>query len=109
MKNLSLLIALVLILGFVGCNTKTTNQETEKQEVLNPVVAEIDVEGMTCTGCENSINKSIHKLEGIVEVSSSHTDKKTVVKYDETKVSLNEIKQAITQTGYTVIEPESAE
>lgn len=109
MKKVIYLIPIALFLSFVACNSGTSQQDTQKQEVINPAIVEIGVEGMTCTGCENSINKSIEKLEGIVEVSSSHVDKKTVVKYDESKTSEEQIKAAIMQVGYTVIEDKPAE
>ena len=109
MKKLLYLIPLALCFIFVACNAGTSKQEVQQQEVINPVIVEIGVEGMTCTGCENSINKSIEKLEGIVEVSSSHIDKKTVVKYDESKTTEEQIKAAITQVGYTVVENKPAE
>lgn len=109
MKNLFLLFSLLAIIGFSSCNSQTQKQETQNQEVISSALAEINVEGMTCTGCENSINKSVEKLAGIAEVKSSHVDKKTVVKYDESKVTVEEIKEAIAQAGYTIIEPEANE
>ncbi|SNZ01411.1 mercuric transport protein MerTP [Flagellimonas pacifica] len=60
------------------------------------------VEGMTCTGCENHIESEVNKLDGILSVKAHYEKGNTVVKYDKTKVSKEEIENAISNTGYTV-------
>jgi copper chaperone CopZ len=107
MKTLALLFQIVLLVSLIACNSSNTKPTNQPGEILSEITAEIGVEGMTCTGCENSINKSVEKLEGIVEVTSSHIDKKTVVKFDESKISIEQIKEAITQVGYKIIEEQT--
>jgi mercuric ion transport protein len=63
----------------------------------------LTVHGMTCTGCEQLINKRIGGLAGVDSVNASHTLQQVFVIYDNSKVSLKEISQNIEQAGYTVV------
>lgn len=65
---------------------------------------EYNIKGMTCAGCEAHIESEVNKLEGIIEVKASHEKGNTVVKYDKTKVTNEEIENAVKKTGYKIIE-----
>ena len=59
------------------------------------------IEGMSCNHCVMSVKKEIQKLDvAELEVKIGEAN----VKFDETKVSETEIKQAISEAGYTVIQ-----
>jgi copper ion binding protein len=64
----------------------------------------LEVEGMTCTSCEDHINHEVSKLSGVYEVKASYENGNTVVKFDPEKISKEEIVKAINGTGYTVKE-----
>ncbi len=64
---------------------------------------ELAIEGMTCTGCEEHINHSVGKLDGVVDVQSSYADSKSVIHYDSTMVTMDEIKKAVDATGYQIV------
>lgn len=103
-------VLLITALFTFACNSgnKTeqdaANQETTTQEISmeNLVEDTIHVYGMTCEGCENAVKKSISTLEGVGEVTASHTDSITTVKYDKTTVTREEIELKIAEAGYTV-------
>jgi copper ion binding protein len=84
------------------------NSNAEKQVVYvsESNVSELtySVEGMTCTGCEAYIENEVNKLEGILEVDANYETSKAFVKFDNSKVSANEIISAIGKTGYKIIE-----
>ena len=61
-----------------------------------------EIAGMTCTGCEEHVKHAINELDGIVETTASYTDGEATVKFDATKVTLEEVKKAIDATGYKV-------
>ena len=61
------------------------------------------VEGMTCTGCENAIQKRVKSLPGIELVKADHVAMQTQVVFDKTLVDEEKITTAITDAGYTVI------
>jgi copper chaperone CopZ len=55
---------------------------------------------MTCTGCENTITKEVIKLEGVKAVEADFETKRVQVYYDDSKVSIDDIKAAIDKSGY---------
>lgn len=106
MKVIISFLAAALIL-IASCKPSPENQQeqnTEKAQV-NPehvVLIDMDVNGMTCTGCENTIKTGVSELAGIVSVEASHTDAKTWIKADTTLVDINKIKEVISGKGYEV-------
>lgn len=68
-----------------------------------------EVKGMTCAGCEEHVKHSINELEGIIEANASFKDGTASVKFDGTKVTLEELKKAIDATGYKVTKHQLAE
>ncbi|SDI58574.1 MULTISPECIES: copper ion binding protein [Paenibacillus] len=63
--------------------------------------ATLQVEGMSCNHCVNSIEKAIKELgaEGKVNLSG----KTVTVDYDESKLTIETIKEAIEEQGYEVV------
>lgn len=62
----------------------------------------LNVEGMTCSHCENVIKNSVVELKGVNGVIVDMEAKKVTIDYDLRKVSLETIKQAIEDQGYDV-------
>jgi len=68
----------------------------------------ITIDGMTCTGCEHHVNSTLNNSEGVIEASSSFETGKAQVKFDKTKVSIEELAKAVEEaTGYKVTNYES--
>ena len=61
-----------------------------------------NVEGMSCSHCENAIKQSVGALNGVHSVDVSLNDKTVSVEYDTSKVSADAIKQEIEEQGYEV-------
>jgi len=59
-----------------------------------------DVEGMTCSGCENAIKSAVRKMDGVVSAEASHGDKRAIVGYEEGRVRPEQIQAAIERLGY---------
>ena len=101
MKQLFFVILLAVILG--GCAGKSTGTGNTSQaattSVANKTVT-LAVEGMTCTGCENTISEAVTKVAGVSTVKASHLDSTAVVSFDSTQTSISAIGDAITQAGY---------
>ena len=96
------------VFAFVSCNNEEAEHETEtnteeiSQEDL--MTAEFNVNGMTCGGCEKAVDNSIQKLSGINHTRISHLDSIAVVEFDKTKTNEDDIRKAISDAGYTVVE-----
>lgn len=62
----------------------------------------LNVEGMSCAHCKAAVEEELSKLSG-VEYSNADVKKGTVeVRYDEGKVSADELRGAVEEAGYTV-------
>ena len=107
MKKIAVfMVAALLAVACKSANNgeNDTSAQQEEVNVENLVEVVIPVHGMTCEGCENAVKKSIGSLEGIAEVSASHTDSVATVKYDKTAVTRDEIDLKIADAGYVVAE-----
>jgi len=62
----------------------------------------LDVEGMSCSHCENSVKKAVGGLDGVETVNVDLKSKKVSVEYDADKVKIDTIKDTIEDQGYEV-------
>jgi len=71
----------------------------------NIVEVKINIEGMTCTSCEHTVDYSLKTTDGVLNANSSYVTGVAKVKYDKTKVSPEQLKKAIEEkAGYKVKE-----
>ena len=60
----------------------------------------LKIEGMHCAGCSTRLEKVLNNLEGVEKAQVSLQEKKETIKYDENKISLESIKEAIEDAGF---------
>jgi copper chaperone len=60
----------------------------------------ISVQGMTCTGCVNSVTRVLAALPGVSQADVSLTKARAKVTYDPAKTGVEAMKQAIERAGY---------
>ena len=60
----------------------------------------LKIEGMHCAGCSTRLEKVLNNLEGIETAKVSLEEKKATIKYDETKINIENIKETIKDTGF---------
>lgn len=103
MKRLLLVAAMAL--SIASCTNKQAGTDNAASannvEAANKTIT-LAVDGMTCTGCENTIQEAVGKLAGISEIKASFLDSTALVSFDSTLVNLTAISEAITDAGYTV-------
>jgi copper chaperone CopZ len=105
-----LMFLLLFAMAFQACQGDAgRNRESSGNNSPAIVVApenmgaiSFDVEGMTCTGCEAAVERSVKSLEGIIEVKASHETGKTTVRYDTSRIGEGELKAGIESAGYGV-------
>lgn len=61
----------------------------------------LKVEGMSCNHCVNAVEGAVGKLGASAKVNLA--GKSVAVEFDETKVSVGAIKEAIEDQGYDVV------
>ena len=64
---------------------------------------ELSVKGMTCGGCEKSVQRALFARDGVSEVEASFKDGKVWVAFDEGKTTASDLSQAITDAGFDVV------
>lgn len=62
----------------------------------------INVTGMKCGGCENSLNTKLSALKGVLAVKASHLDKRVDVEFDSAQLDVEDIEEAIIEAGFKV-------
>ncbi len=66
----------------------------------------IPISGMHCASCAQRIETTLKKLNGVIKVNVNFATEKANVEFDDSITNENEIKNAIEQLGYKVIESE---
>lgn len=79
----------------------------ETQKVASPSTTvqkiEVQIEGMTCTGCEEHVKSEINKLDGITNLAVSYENGNAIVDFDSQKTGIGKITEAINKTGYQAV------
>jgi len=106
MRNLVILIFAFVCFTACQSNTKKADNKTkpETTQVLQYDKIELNVTGMTCTGCENTVENGLKNIDGVVDVKASHKDNKVILKVEKDKVNREEVAQKIEAVGYKVEE-----
>jgi copper chaperone len=96
-------IPLLCILAITGCKNQlkdgnvTSGVEIDSTRL---VTVKYSVEGMSCTGCENTINQAVMEIPGVTSATSSFTEKYTLVTFDSALVDMHQVKKAVDDKGY---------
>jgi copper chaperone len=62
----------------------------------------LNVKGMTCNHCKAAVTNALQELEGVSKVEVHLQEGRVDVEYDEAKVSIDKLKDAIEDQGYDV-------
>ncbi len=100
---LNWMITGVLFTFLLSCGNAPTEAKKVEKHNLNTVELTVAVEGMTCEGCENTVNQQLLKLQGIQSSQASHELKQVVIKIDTNITSLDDVTRNIEEVGYTVV------
>ena len=63
---------------------------------------QINIKGMMCGGCESIIEEAVSEIEGVVEVKADYPAGKCQVRYENNKISLEDIYKTIELKGYEI-------
>lgn len=103
MKFLTTLFLLAMIAQGCGNPNPGSEQSSTNSEPTEFSELQLEVKGMTCEGCENAIISSLDRLDGVYSSDASHEGELVTIKYDPESVNVDQITEAITKTGYTVV------
>lgn len=65
-----------------------------------PKTVTIKITGMTCAGCASHVHTALSKTAGVISDEVKYPGDIAIVKYDASKVTVEQIIKAIEKTGY---------
>ena len=98
-----LILAFLIAAFLTGCSGKSTGAGKDAQSAISAGAVKtvtVAIEGMSCTGCENTIQEAVAKIPGVTSIKASHLDSTAVVSFDSTKTTLAVIGKAVDESGY---------
>ena len=63
----------------------------------------LDVEGMACTGCEDTVTEALVELDGVESADADHEAGTVAVVYADAETDTGELSNAIEDAGYEVV------
>ena len=92
---------LAILVAACGNNTSAEkNTEPGKQAAVEVVI--MDISGMHCDGCVNTLTGVLAEMEGVGDVKVSLEYEQAKVKFDPEEVSPEDMKEAVEDKGYEV-------
>ena len=64
----------------------------------------LQVQGMSCNHCKHAVTTALSSLEGVSSVNVDLATGKVDITYDETLVTLEQMKEAVEDQGYEVVD-----
>lgn len=64
----------------------------------------LNVQGMACGSCVNTVGNSMHKIEGIITVDVNVAEGLVTVEYDDSQATIEQMINAIELHGYAVVD-----
>lgn len=81
---------------------KAQKQNIVVVESNNISTVSFTIKGMSCKACETEVNNELHKVAGVIDAQTFYNKGTSIVKYDTSKARVDQLKNAISQTGYQV-------
>ena len=95
------LILIAVVLTAISCGSNK-GKNADAGIKTEPSVIEVSIGGMSCTDCEQTIQKRVGELAGIQSIKASYVTGSAVIEFSPDKVDTAKIRQAITGSGYSV-------
>ncbi len=107
-NKVTLWISTLFVLGLLAtpyiAEELVANENAETDRLIEQMARlkqiTLDVPGMNCPACPFTVQKSLKKLDGVVSAKATLEDKKAVVIYNPSQVSLEQMIEATTNAGY---------
>lgn len=81
----------MLFLGLLGLSTPA---------LADSKTVTLSVPGMYCEMCPATVSKALKKVNGVEKVAASFETKEAVVTFDDSKASVDKLREATTKAGY---------
>ena len=74
----------------------------DKNGVYKMQTTILNINGMTCMGCVNSIKNVVEKVSGVSGADVSLENKQVKIQYDPEITNINQFKEAIVGAGFEI-------
>ena len=91
MLKLSKIVASGLLLGSLALSGVA---------IAVPQTVTLSVPGMTCSACPITVKKALQKVDGVEKVAVTYEPKEAVVTFDDSKTTVDKLREATTKAGY---------
>ena len=88
------------MLGWIHKTQHSSVQTAPTTDEVETLV--LDIDGMTCTGCEYHIEHALQKLNGVYRADASYEKGTALVSFDPQLLHIDTIIHTVQQTGYSV-------
>ena len=82
---------------------KTPKQNIVVVESNNISTVSFTIKGMSCKACETEVNNELYKVAGVIDAQTFYGKGTSIVKFDKSKTTVQQLETAIGKTGYKVI------
>ncbi|MBP9820059.1 heavy-metal-associated domain-containing protein, partial [Candidatus Woesebacteria bacterium] len=62
----------------------------------------LNIEGMHCASCANTIKRKLEKLDGVQSCVVNYGTEKAKIEFDPTKTSISQMNQEVGKLGYSL-------
>ncbi|NOY38326.1 MAG: heavy-metal-associated domain-containing protein, partial [Chlorobi bacterium] len=99
-------IAMMAFPKYSGIFYPRAKAGTEITSLNRIKTVDLNISGMTCSGCEEHIEYAASTVPGFVKADADFTTGKATVTFDAGKATSEDIIKAIDKTGYKVVSVE---
>ena len=68
--------------------------------IASPKTVTLSVPGMNCSACPITVKKALQKVDGVQKVAVTYEPKEAVVTFDDSKTTVDKLREATTKAGY---------
>ena len=91
----------------MSCNSSGTKKNSAELVTVDSknaksVAVELSIQGMTCTGCEQTIQTGINSIKGVKQVKADFKSGKAFVEFLPEIADTMKMKEKITASGYVI-------
>jgi P-type Cu+ transporter len=65
---------------------------------------QLQIKGMTCAACAQASERAVKKLPGVAEAAVNFSTEKLLVKFEDGKLTIDQIKTAVAKAGYEAVD-----
>ncbi len=94
------LLSLMSLAAFAARGSPLLPEARARAQAATEARVNLHVEGMHCASCPVTVRMVLRRLDGVMEVTVSVSDKRASVVYDPGRITPERMAQAVTDAGY---------